>query len=106
AMSIVANGVTFYQTPLLQQVQSIDGVIVTAYNVREKRTLNFSSETLAQLREGMINAFNGPAGTAHAASLDPVTVAGKTETAQWGPKNKERTAAWFAGYLAAEKPKY
>ena len=106
AMSIVANGGTFYQTRLVQQVQSIDGGIVTAYNVREKRTLNFSSETLAQLREGMINAVNGPAGTAHAASLDNVTVAGKTGTAQWGPKNKERTAAWFAGYLPAQKPQY
>ena len=106
AMSIIANGGTFYQTRLVQQVQSIDGGIVTAYNVREKRTLNLSSETLAQLREGMINAVNGPAGTAHAASLDTVTVAGKTGTAQWGPKNKERTAAWFAGYLPAQKPQY
>jgi penicillin-binding protein 2 len=106
AMSIVANGGTVYQTRLVQQVQSIDGGIVTAYNVREKRTLNFSSETVAQLREGMINAVNGAAGTAHAASLDNVTVAGKTGTAQWGPKNKERTAAWFAGYLPAQKPQY
>jgi penicillin-binding protein 2 len=106
AMSIVANGGTFYQTRLVQQVQSIDGGIVTAYNVREKRTLNFSPETVAQLREGMINAVNAPAGTAHAASLDNVTVAGKTGTAQWGPKNKERTAAWFAGYLPAQKPQY
>ena len=44
---------TFYQTRLVQQVQLIDGGIVTAYNVREKKTLNFSSETLAQLREGI-----------------------------------------------------
>jgi penicillin-binding protein 2 len=106
AMSIVANGGTFYQTRLVQQVQSIDGEIVTAYNVRDKRRLNFSSETIAQLREGMINAVNAPAGTAHAASLDTVTVAGKTGTAQWGPKNRERTAAWFAGYLPAQKPQY
>src|SRR5438874_2536950 len=106
AMAIVANGGSFYQTRLVQQVQSIDGGIVTAYNVREKRTLNFSPETMAQLRTGMINAVNGPAGTAHAASLDTVTVAGKTGTAQWGPKNRERTAAWFAGYLPAQKPQY
>ena len=106
AMSIVANGGTFYQTRLVQQVQSIDGGIVTAYNVREKKTLNFSSETMAQLRTGMVDAVNAPAGTAHAASLETVTVAGKTGTAQWGPKNKERTAAWFAGYVPAEKPQY
>ena len=106
AMAVVANGGTLYQTRLVQQVQSIDGAIVTAYNVREKRTLNFSSETLMQLRQGMVDAVNAPSGTAHAASLDTVTVAGKTGTAQWGPKNKERTAAWFAGYLPAEKPQY
>src|SRR6266513_1087511 len=97
AMSIVANGGTFYQTRLVQQVQSIDGGIVTAYNVREKRALNLSESTIAQMRTGMINAVNGAGGTAHAASLDNVEVAGKTGTAQWGPKNKERTAAWFAG---------
>jgi penicillin-binding protein 2 len=33
-----------------------------------------------------------------------VEVAGKTGTAQWGPKNKERTAAWFAGFVPADKP--
>src|SRR5438552_2045785 len=104
AMAIVANGGIFYQTRLVQQVQSIDGGIVTAYNVREKRTLNFSPETMAQLRTRMVDAVNAPAGTAHAASLETVTVAGKTGTAQWGPKNKERTAAWFAGYVPAERP--
>ncbi len=106
AMAIVANGGTFYQTRLVQQVQSVDGGIVTAFNVREKRTLNLSESTIAQLRTGMIDAVNGGAGTAHAASLDNVEVAGKTGTAQWGPKNKERTAAWFAGYLPADNPKY
>src|SRR6476661_10388998 len=67
---------------------------------------NLSIETMAQLRTGMVDAVNAPAGTAHAASLETVTVAGKTGTAQWGPKNKERTAAWFAGYAPAEKPQY
>jgi penicillin-binding protein 2 len=105
-MGIVANGGTFYQTRLVEQVQTVDGAIVTAYNVREKRNLNLSESTIAQLRTGMIDAVNGGAGTAHAASLDNVEVAGKTGTAQWGPKNKERTAAWFAGYLPADNPKY
>ena len=71
AMSIVANGGTFYQTRLVQQVQSIDGGIVTAYNVREKKTLNFSSETMAQLRTGMVDAVNAPAGTAQPPAWRP-----------------------------------
>lgn len=106
AMAIVANGGTFFQARLVQQVQTLDNQIVTAYQVRAKRTLDFSSTTLDELRTGMINAVNGASGTGHGASLDNVEVAGKTGTAQWGPKNKERTAAWFAGFLPSDQPQY
>jgi penicillin-binding protein 2 len=106
SMGIVANGGTFYQTRLVQQVQTFDNEIVTAYQVRAKRTLDLLSETQDQLRIGMIDAVNGRGGTGHQASLDNVEVAGKTGTAQWGPKNKERTAAWFAGFLPADQPQY
>src|SRR5882724_5958355 len=54
----------------------------------------------------MIDVVSGAGGTAHQASLDNVEVAGKTGTAQWGPKNKERTAAWFTGYLPADQPRF
>ena len=106
AMGIVATGGTFYQTRLVQQVQTFDNEIVTAYQVRAKRTLNLSSQTLDELRTGMVDVVNGAGGTAHQASLDNVEVAGKTGTAQWGPKNKERTAAWFGGFLPADQPQY
>ena len=106
AMAVVANGGTLYQTRLVQQVQTFDNQIVTAYQVRAKRTLNLSSETLDELHTGMVDVVNGGGGTAHQASLDNAEVAGKTGTAQWGPKNKERTAAWFAGFLPADQPRY
>jgi len=106
AMAVIANGGTLFQARLVQQVQSIDNQVVTAYPVRAKRTLEISPGTLEQLRSGMIAAVNGANGTAHAASLDAAEVAGKTGTAQWGPKQKERTAAWFGGFLPADRPQY
>jgi penicillin-binding protein 2 len=106
AMAIVANGGTFYQTRLIHQVQTFDNEIISAYQVREKRTVDISPETMDQLRTGLVEAVSGGNGTAHAASLDNVEVAGKTGTAQWGPKTKERTAAWFAGFLPANQPQY
>ncbi|MEY2545506.1 MAG: penicillin-binding protein 2 [Verrucomicrobiota bacterium] len=106
AMAVIANGGTLYQARLVQQVQSIDNEIVSAYSVREKRALEISQTTLEQLHEGMVAVVNDGAGTAHAAALESVEVAGKTGTAQWGPKNKERTAAWFAGYLPANQPRF
>jgi penicillin-binding protein 2 len=90
----------------VQQVQTIENEIVTAFQVRAKKTLDASRETLEQLRTGMINVVNGAGGTAHQASLDSVEVAGKTGTAQWGPKTKERTAAWFAGFVPSDHPQY
>jgi len=106
AMAVIANGGTVFQSRLVQQVQSLDNKIVSAYQVRAKRTLEISPSTLDQLHTALVDVVNGPGGTAHEAELDTVEVAGKTGTAQWGPKNKERTAAWFAGYLPADKPEY
>src|SRR5213082_882084 len=106
AMAIVANGGRFYQTRLVRQVQSLDHEIVTAYQLREKRALDVSAKTMEEVRAGMIEVVNGPNGTGHEAQLDGIEVAGKTGTAQWGPKNKERTAAWFAGFLPADQPRY
>lgn len=106
AMAIVGNGGTFYQTRLVQQVQTIDNEIVTAYQVRAKRTVDMSPSTVAQLHEAMMGVVNAPTGTAHQAGLDNVAVAGKTGTAQWGPKKKERTAAWFAGFVPAVQPQF
>ena len=106
AMAIVANGGTFYQTRLIHQVQTLDDEIVSAYQVRAKRTLDFSAETMDELRTGLVDAVSGAGGTAHAASLENVEVAGKTGTAQWGPKAREKTAAWFAGFLPAGQPQY
>ena len=106
AMAILANGGRFYQTRLVRQVQSINHEIVAAYEEREKRTVDFSDDTMKQIREGMIDVVNGANGTGHEAQLESVEVAGKTGTAQWGPKSKERTAAWFAGFLPAHQPRY
>jgi penicillin-binding protein 2 len=106
AIAMVANGGTFYQTRLVQQVQTLENEIVTAYQVREKRSLNLSSSTLEQLRRAMVGVVTSRTGTAHQANIGVVEVAGKTGTAQWGPKAKERTAAWFTGFLPATQPQF
>jgi penicillin-binding protein 2 len=106
AMAIIANRGTFYQTRLVEQVQTVGNEIVAAYSVRAKKTINASSVAMDQIHTAMVDAVNAPAGTAHQASLDKISVAGKTGTAQWGPKEKERTAAWFAGFVPADRPQY
>ena len=106
AMATVANGGTLYQVRLVQQVQTLDNEIITAYQVRAKRTLNLSPSTIEQLREGLANVVHAPTGTAHQAAQPNVELGGKTGTAQWGPKQKERTAAWFTGFVPVTQPQY
>jgi penicillin-binding protein 2 len=106
AMGAVGNGGTLYQTRLVSQVQSVDGQIVTAYNVRARGQIDINDDAMKELRRGMVSVVESKMGTAGKAHVDGVRVAGKTGTAQWGPKNNERTAAWFAGYAPADKPRY
>jgi penicillin-binding protein 2 len=61
---------------------------------------------MAAVKEGMIDVVSSPNGTAGKAAIDEVQIAGKTGTAQWGPKAKQRDAAWFVGFCPADKPRY
>ncbi|MEK0446421.1 MAG: penicillin-binding protein 2 [Verrucomicrobiota bacterium] len=105
AMSVIANGGVLYQARLVRQIQDVTGEVVNGYPVRERRRIEIPPEAMGALRQGMVWVVNGSKGTAHAARLDKVTVAGKTGTAQWGKKPNERTAAWFAGFAPAEGPR-
>lgn len=106
AMGTVGNGGLFYQARLVLQVQSLDDKIVTGYDLRIKDQLEMKPENLAALKKGLVDVITGGHGTGGRAGVDNVEVAGKTGTAQWGPKQKERNAAWFAGFAPADKPKY
>ncbi|MBV8814150.1 MAG: penicillin-binding protein 2 [Verrucomicrobia bacterium] len=106
AMATLANGGTLYQTRIVQQVQTLNGEVVYTYSPRAKDILHLGSVTRQELKEGMVGVVESRNGTAGSASLENVTVAGKTGTAQWGPKARERTAAWFAGFAPADNPQY
>jgi penicillin-binding protein 2 len=106
AMATIANGGTLYQTMIVRQVQTLNNEIVYTYSPRARDILNLGPVTREELRQGMIGAVSSANGTGGEASVKGVKVAGKTGTAQWGPKRKERTAAWFAGFAPADAPQY
>jgi len=106
AMAAVGNGGTLYRARLVQQVQTYNNQIVTAYNVEAKTDLGIDPKILAAVKKGMIAVVSSPAGTAGKAAINEVQIAGKTGTAQWGPKARQRDAAWFAGFVPADNPRY
>jgi penicillin-binding protein 2 len=106
AMATVANGGTLFQSRIVRQVQTLSGEVVYTYSPRARDLLKLGPITREELKEAMIGVVNSKNGTGGSAGLDNIKVAGKTGTAQWGPKKKERTAAWFAGFAPADNPQY
>ncbi|MEO8205964.1 MAG: penicillin-binding protein 2 [Chthoniobacterales bacterium] len=106
AMGVLATGGVFHQTRLVKQIQGIDNKVILAYPDRIRDTLPLNPGVASELRKAMINVVEGGSGTAHSAKVKGISVAGKTGTAQWGPKAKQRTAAWFAGFAPADRPQY
>ena len=105
-LSVIASSGKFHQTRLVKQVQSLDNKVVAAYPDRMREEIPVSPQIDKALRRALQNVVYDGQGTAHSAKVKGVRVAGKTGTAQWGPENKQRTAAWFVGFVPAENPEY
>ncbi len=106
AYGVIATGGQFHQTRLVKQIQGIDNKVLAAYPDRTKDDLRISLENMEALRKALVSVTEDGQGTAHQAQVKGFHVAGKTGTAQWGPTNKQRTAAWFAGFVPSENPQY
>ena len=106
AYGVIATGGQFHQTRLVKQIQGLDNKVVAAYPDRVRDDLQIKHDDMETLRKALIAVTEDGQGTAHLAQVKGTTVAGKTGTAQWGPTNKQRTAAWFAGFVPAENPQY
>ena len=108
AMATLANGGMFHQTRLVEQVQTLDNGIASAYQVRSRRDVGLTEDVFATLKKGMQMVVDH--GTAAQARVSGVDVGGKTGTAQWGAgnndKSKSRTAWWFVGFAPMDKPQY
>jgi penicillin-binding protein 2 len=106
AMSIVANGGTVHQARLVLQVQTIDNKVIAAYPDRIREEISVSPSVREELRKALIAVTSDGQGTAHSAQVKGIDVAGKTGTAQWGPTDRQRIAAWFTGFMPAGEPRY
>jgi len=106
AMGVIAAGGRFHQTRLVKQVQSIDNRVVAAYPDRLREEIPVNEDIMAAMRKALVEVTSGGQGTGHRAAVKGIKVAGKTGTAQWGPTEKQRTAAWFAGFLPADAPQF
>jgi penicillin-binding protein 2 len=68
------------------------------------RSLSWPGETMETVRNGMYDVVNAPYGTGRLAKVPGVAVAGKTGTAEYGPRANRRKHAWMIAFAPFEAP--
>jgi penicillin-binding protein 2 len=112
----VANGGTVYRPQIVRQIIDANGGLQRDFEPIVARQLPVDPEDIALVREGMREAVNEAGGTAYAAKLDDVEVAGKTGTAEFCEYIPEKedcrrddednlpTHAWFTAFAPFDNP--
>ncbi|MEI6675801.1 MAG: penicillin-binding transpeptidase domain-containing protein [Verrucomicrobiota bacterium] len=106
AMAGIANGGALPRLRLVSQIQDIRGRVVKVTIPERKHWLGLDPKAVEVVREGMSDVVNSGYGTGSAGVLTYTQLCGKTGTAQWGPKTKNQSLAWFAGFLPKDNPRY
>lgn len=70
------------------------------------RKINWRPENLELVRAGMLDAIQGESGTGRQTQLPGIAVAGKTGTAEFGPKDEGRKHGWMIAFAPLERPRY
>lgn len=100
--SAVANRGTVMKPFVVKRIVRPDGTTVDTQPAMRKQ-IPLAPEYWQWIERGMRAAVAGPGGTAHAANLPGIAVAGKTGTAEDPPRR--RPHAWFICYAPIENPR-
>lgn len=100
ATATIANGGKLLMPQLVKKILNHDGEIVKEFGPRIEREGFISSSIIKTVQEGMRLAVTE--GSARNLNDLPVSVAGKTGTAQF--LNNQKTHAWFECYAPYENP--
>ncbi len=106
AMAGIANGGALPRLQLISQIQDTRGRVVKVTVPERKNWLGVDAKAIEVVREGMGDVVNSGYGTGSGGALSYTQLCGKTGTAQWGPKAKNQSLAWFAGFLPKDNPRY
>ncbi len=102
----VANGGTLLTPRVVREVRDSQGHVIMPDKPKVARRLPISSDNFAIMRDAMAQAVSW--GSAHQASLPDLRIAGKTGTAEFGPRHADGTYdthAWFSGFAPADTPR-
>ncbi|TAK58191.1 MAG: hypothetical protein EPO22_11240, partial [Dehalococcoidia bacterium] len=101
----VANGGTLLTPRVVREVRDASGHVVVPNQPKIESQIPVSAENFAILRDAMTQAVSW--GSASEGAVRGLQVAGKTGTAEFGPRFADgsyETHAWFSGFAPANDP--
>ena len=98
--AVFANGGALYRPHLVKQILDSDDKNIADINEAPVRDNFIADYNIEIVRQGMRRTVT--AGSARSLQSVPVTVAGKTGTAQWSSKKNHH--AWFTGFAPYDNP--
>lgn len=104
--TVIANGGHLYQPRLVRGMRKPGEMAFSAFPPRKVKEMNWPDDKLDTIRKGMRDVFHADYGTAHMARVPGITMAGKTGTAEYGPKGGKKHRGWIIAYAPYEAPQY
>jgi len=102
----IANGGTLYRPRLVQGVRAPGGEMFQELPVTVENRLAWSQSSLDVIRKAMFKTVMSPRGTGRNAAVPGVEIAGKTGTAEFGPKALGKKRGWMIAFAPFDEPRY
>ena len=102
----IANGGTLYHPRLLLDHGTSAAKEYKWTPGKISNQLNWNMLTLETVRGGMFDVINAPTGTGKRAHIPELIMAGKTGTAEVGPRHNRRKNTWMILFAPYTNPKY
>ena len=99
-----ANGGTVYKPRLVIGIKPEEGDVYEAVEPVVLNRMNWERRHIDIVRLGMKDVIMSPRGTARTVQIPGVVIAGKTGTAEFGPKEERRKHAWMVAFAPYDDP--
>lgn len=104
--STLANGGTVFRPRLVLELKDQQGTVLTNFAPVRVRSVSASPASMEAVRQGMHDVLMAATGTGGRARIPGVDMAGKTGTAEYGPKESRKKHGWMLLFAPYDKPRY
>lgn len=102
----IANGGTLYRPRLVQGIRAPGGQTFSEQPATVANRLDWSDASLGIVHQAMLNTVMSARGTGRNAAVPGVAIAGKTGTAEFGPKALGKKRGWMIAFAPFDEPRY